>query len=219
MNFLFKDDFPRFLKEHFVKYTAQQLYEINYTLIFTSIIFTFTLILIFIRLLSKKVNYKHYDPNSYPAKFKKISGFLFLLLAFLIIDFAKNIYSLYSYLFLFNSETYSFLAQIKISFLRNWWSVIIYFTILSTIFNVIFSFFNLFYFIKRKRLFKFLMLMYIPLVVLEGGLKYFFITQAVEPNHYIIYSLFNQWSDALYLSFIIFLYILFSRRVNAALSK
>jgi hypothetical protein len=219
MNFFFKDDFPQFLNEYFAKYTEQHTNEINYALIITSALFAVIIILIFLKLLSKKVNYKHYDPDSYPAKFKKISGFLFLLLAFLIFDLIKNFYHLYSYLFLFNSETYSFLAQIKISFLRNWWSIIIYFTIITAICNLIFSFFNLFYFVNRKRLFKFLMLCYIPLVVLEGGLKYFLVTQVLEPNHYIIYSLFNQWSDALYLSFIIFLYVLFSRRVNAALSK
>lgn len=219
MNFFSNNDFPQFLKDYFAKHTPMQTAEANFSLIIASIIGASGMIFIFIKLLNKKVNYKHYDPDAYPAKFKKISGFLFLLLAFLIMDFLKNSYSFYTYLFLYNSETYSFLSQIKDSFLRNWWSVIIYFTLLSSIFNTLFSFFNLFYFIKRKRLFKFLMLWYIPLIFIEGGLKYFFITQVVEPNHYIIYSLFNQWSDALYLSFLILIYVIFSRRVNAALSK
>jgi hypothetical protein len=72
---------------------------------------------------------------------------------------------------------------------------------------------------NKKRVFKFFMLFYIPAAAVISGLKYFLITQVVEPNTNIIYTVFNQWSQTLSISIVLFLYVFFSRRINAYLSK
>jgi hypothetical protein len=219
MNFIFTDDFAGFLIQLVNKNISAESSELNLLYIITTSIFSGMLIILFLNLWQRKVNYKYYDPEEYPERTKNLKGFFLLIIPIIFFDFIKNANDLYSYVFLFSGKTHHFLTEINPSFLRNWWNILIYFIIFSCVFKVIFSLANLFFLWGRKRLFKFLMLVYIPACVLINGLKYFLVTQVIEPNHFIIYKVFNQWSESLFLSLIIFLYIFFSNRVNAAFSK
>lgn len=220
MNFILRDDFSQYFLDLINKYSEGLGNDrLKFQITIVAVILAGLLVILFYRLWKKEVNYKHYYPEEYPAKLRKLNGLLLVLIPIIVFDFAKNIYQFYSYGFLFYEKTYLFLTEIKVSFLRNWWSVLIYFVILSSIYKIMFGLFNLLMLFYRKRLFKFLMLVYIPVCVLIDGLKYFLVTQVVEPNHNIIYSVFNQWSESLYLSIGLFLYILFSKRINAAFFK
>jgi hypothetical protein len=220
MNFIFYDDFASFLLSYINKNILENTpEELNFILVCLSLICTTLLVLVFVKLYNREVNFKHYNPSEYAVKLRKLGGLLYLVIPILIFDLVRNIYQVYSYGYLFTDKTHFFLTQINDTFLRNWWSVIIYFVIFTCIFKAVFSFFNLFFFFNKKRLFKFLMIYYIPINVFIYGIKYFLITQVVEPNHVIIYTVFTQWSESIYASVILFFYILLSRRVNGAFSK
>lgn len=220
MNFLLKDGFAEFLYMLINKVSIDNTDSgLNFYSILFSISFSIILIFVLFKLWGRGVNYKHYNPSEYENKYKKLNGLLLIIIPIIFFDCFKNIFQFYSYGFLYYYKTQFFLTEIKDSFLRNWWEILIYFILFSGIYKVIFSFSNLIFFWGRKRMLKFLMLVYISSCVLIDGLKYFFVTQVIEPNHYIIYTVFNQWSESLYLSIVLILYFLFSRRVNAAFSK
>jgi len=219
MNFIFFDEFSKFLFNYINNNSVNPPKGYNLIVFISSGIFISLLFILFIQLFQRKVDYKNYDPDEYDPRFKKIGGFLLLIIPLLFFDFVKNTFQLYNYSFLFENKAHFFLTEIKISFLRNWWTVIIYFIIFTCEFKVVFSIFNLLFLFCRKRLFKFLLLFYIPICILIDGLKYFFVTQVVEPNNVIIYTVFTQWSESIYLAVILFSYILFSRRINAAFFK
>ncbi|MBS1493861.1 MAG: DUF2569 family protein [Bacteroidetes bacterium] len=220
MNFIYTDDFSIFLLEYINKNISLNTPDsVNFFQIFVLLVCSFLLSVLFIKLYNRQVNFKHYNPSEYDARLRKFGGLLYLLLPILVFDLIRNLYQLCSFGYLYTDKAHFFLTEINDTFLRNWWSIIIYFIVFTGSFKVVFSFFNLFFFINRKRLFKFLMLYYIPLSVIFYGIKYFLITQVVEPNHVIIYTVFTQWSESIYASVIIFFYILLSRRINGAFSK
>lgn len=220
MNFIFRDGFNYFLYHLISINTGQAPAEgFNLKLIFFAAIIFLVITSLFLKLYKKEVSFKNYDPAEYEPKFRKFRGVLLFVCLLLLYDFIKNIYELYSYSFLFSDKTNFFLTDIKAPFLANWWVIIIYYIVFFSVFKLVFSFFNLFFLIRRKRYFKYMMLFYIPACIILEGLRYALITQVVERNDAIIYTVFSQWSESIYLSIVLFAYFFFSRRVNAALSK
>lgn len=220
MNFILYDGFSQFLSD-LINKTAEEnsIQGLSFKLVISSVLFAGLLIFLFLRIWRREVSYKYYNPSEYESKYRKLNGFLLLIIPIMLFDCTKNIFQFYSYAFLFTNKTQFFLTEIKDSFLRNWWEVFIYLILLSSVCKVVFSLFNLIFLFGRKRMLKFLMIVYIPSCVLIDGLKYFFVTQVVEPKHTIIYTVFSQWSGSLSLSIVLLLYFSFSRRVNAAFSK
>ncbi|MBS1515921.1 MAG: DUF2569 family protein [Bacteroidetes bacterium] len=220
MSFIFSDSFAQFLVSFINKVTNDSGAEkLNFGLIISSILAAAIFTFVFLKLSKRKVSYKHYDPDEYPAKLKKFSGLLLLVVPVIIFELIKNFYHLYSYKFLFYGKVDFFLSSLEQPGLQLWWKTLIYFIVITSTFKIIFSLFNIFFLFKRKRIFRFSIIAYTIAAILTEGLKYFFVTQVIEPNTEIIYIVFSQWNELIYFSVVLSAYILISRRVNAVFSN
>lgn len=170
-------------------------------------------------LLERKPSYKHYDPKDYSDRLVGFRGLLSIALLLILFIIIINGYNFYNSLFLYGANTWDFLTIHNQKYPSSWWGLTIYFVSASNFFLLFYSIFIIILTIKKKRIFKIAILIYLPVTLLISGIKYFLFSQMLHQSHEIVYESFIYMSFLLQISIVLLLYVAFSRRVNATFSN
>jgi hypothetical protein len=171
------------------------------------------------KLLERKPSFKHYDPNDYPEKLKGINGLLILAKAVLMLVIIINCVNFYNSLFLYGTNAWDFLTSESQKYPGELWPFTIIYITATNFFLLLYSFFLIIVAFKKKRIFKFIVMVFLYLNLFISAFKYFMLSQVFEASHEIVYHSFLYLSFLTQLSIVISAYMAFSRRVNATFSK
>lgn len=220
MGLRYNDHSVNLLYDYILKYSSVSGFgSINFLLVIFSLIIIIACVFVGKKLLERKPNFKHYDPNEYPQKLKGYGGLLFLAKALLLFMVIISFINFYNSLYLYGTNAWVFLTANNEKYPSPWWPLTIIFIVSTNLFLLLYSVFIVIVAVKKKRIFKFTVIMYLYSTLFIGGIKYFLFSQMLDASHEIVYQSFIYMSFLLQISIIISAYMAFSRRVNATFSK
>ena len=171
------------------------------------------------KLLERKPSFKHYDPNDYPDRLKGANGLLMLAKIILIGIFVMNCVNFYLSLYYYGSNPWDFLTANNLKYPSPLWPLTIIFITTSNLLLLLYSIFIVIVEFTKKRIFKFVVITYLYLILIIAVTKYFLFSQVFESSHEVVYQSFIYMSFLLQITIVISAYIGFSRRVNATFSN
>jgi hypothetical protein len=193
--------------------------SLNFTLLILPIVILAISLFLGKILLERKPSLKHYDPRDYPDSLRGFRGLLRIALLLILFIIIINGYNFYNSLFLYGTNTWDFLTMHNAKYPSSWWAFTIYFVTASNFFLLLYSIFIIILAAKKKRIFKFAVIIYLPMTLFISGFKYFLFSQMLDQSHEIVYQSFIYMSFLLQISIVLLLYVAFSRRINATFSN